>query len=267
MKKYYWMSKPDIETQKRLNKIVELLGNAIRTVRNITYKLYPKLHGKALDRKYNTTIKDTVKLRTSGKIKFDQIKEVRTHLTNPDGYKDIPDFIARQEIDDLSVYYHKTKRPAHIKPFEVWFEKETIMDIFEHECMVYDIPSLSIRGKPQWSTIKKASDRLTDEHHILYFGDDDKIGHQIFETIRDYVHYLGCECTFYWCGITEGQEQKYGLPKNVRLDGLDDEPLSEIIKDAILKYIDSDKLKKIREQQQKDKEWLKGYKLKIVKNK
>lgn len=71
--------------------------------------------------------------------------------------------------------------------------------------------------------------------------------------------------TFHWCGLTEEQEQKYGLPKNARLDGLDDEDLHEIIRESVLKYIDSDKLKHIREQQEKDKKELKDYKLKIVK--
>lgn len=266
MKKYYWMSRPDEDTEKRLDKIIKLLGDGIRSVRNITYKLYPNLHGKALDRKYNTTIKDTVKLRTSKRIKFEQIKEVRTRLSNPEGYQNMQDFIDRQEIErDLGLYYSRSKRPSHVKPFEVWYEKETVLEDFEGICLVYDVPSLTIRGKPQWSTIKKASDRLTDKHDVLYFGDNDKIGHQIFNTVEDYVHYLGCECSFLWCGVTEEQEQKYGLPKNARLDGLDDVDLHEIIKEAILKYIDSDKLKRIRDQQDKEKEELKDYKLKIVK--
>ena len=266
MKKYYWMAKADETTEKRLKTIIKLLGDGIRTVRNIAYKLYPKLHGKALDRKYNTTIKDLVKLRTSGRIKFEQIKEVRTHLSNPEGYKDIQDFIDRYEIENnLYLYYSKTKRPSHIEPIEVWYEKETVTEDVEGVCMVYDVPSLTIRGKPQWSTIKKASDRLTKDHKILYFGDNDKIGRQIFETVKDYVHYLGCECSFLWCGVTGEQEQKYGLPENARLDGLDDVDLHEIIKEAVLKYIDSDKLKQIREQQDKEKEELKDYKLKILK--
>lgn len=267
MKKYYWQAKPDDATEKRLNRIVEIIGVGIRTVRNIAYKLYPKLHGKAMDRKYNTTIKDLVKLRTSGRIQFEQIKEVRTHLSDPEGYKDKQDFIDRHEMEeDLYLCYSRTKRPSHIKPIEVWYEKETVTEDVEGVCKAYDVPSLTIRGKPQWSTIKKAADRLTDKHTVLYFGDNDKIGKQIFETIQDYVHFLGCECSFLWCGITEEQEQKYDyLPGNARLDGLEDPDLHEIIKEAILKYIDGDKLKQIREQERKEKEEFKAYKLKIVK--
>jgi len=266
MKKYYWMAKSDDATEKRLCKIIDILGNGVRTVRNIAYKLYPNLHGKALDRKYNTTIKDLVKLRTSRRVKFEQIKEVRTHLSNPEGYEDKQDFIDRYEIEDLDMYYSRNKRPSHIKPIEVWYEKETVADDFESVCSVYDIPSLTIRGKPQWSTIKKASDRLTEEHIILYFGDNDIIGRQIFETVEDYVHYLGCECSFLWCGVTEEQEQKYDyLPKDARLDGLEDVDLHKIIKETVLEYIDSDKLEHIKEQQEKEKEELKDYKLKIVK--
>ena len=89
MKKYYWMAKPDPKTQLRLSKIIEILGNGIRTVRNITYKLYPNLHGKALENAYTNTIRDTVKLRTSGLIGFHQIKEVRTSVRDLEGYQDI----------------------------------------------------------------------------------------------------------------------------------------------------------------------------------
>ena len=152
------------------------------------------------------------------------------------------------------------------RQIEVWYEKETITEDVEGICSVYDVPSLTVRGKPQWSTIKKASDRLTKEHIVLYFGDNDKIGKQIFDTIQDYVHYLGCECSFLWCGVTEAQEKKYKyLPKNARLDGLEDPDLHEIIENAILKYIDVDKLHNILNQQDKEKEYLKNYKLKIVK--
>jgi len=189
------MAKSDPNTQQRLNKIVEILGSGVRTVRNITYKLYPKLHGKALDRKYNTTIKDTVKLRTSGKIQFRQIKEVRTSVRDIKGYDNVDIFIKNKAIDDLSQYYSLNRRPAHIKPIETWFEKETIADDFEDVCGNYDIPTLAVRGKAQWSSLKKAADRLTNDHIVLYFGDNDKVGQQIYETIKDYIKFLGCECS------------------------------------------------------------------------
>jgi len=205
-------------------------------------------------------------LRTGGIIAFEQIREVRTHLTNPEGYKDVEDFIERQEIEkDIADYYSKTRRPAHTQPIEIWFEKETIAEDFESVCSEYDIPTLPIRGKPQWSTIKKAADRLTDKHKILYFGDNDKIGRQIYRTIMDYVFYLRCNCSFEWCGLTDVQETKYGLPGNARLDGLDAKDLEEMVRKEVLKYIDKDKLKEIETQEDKDKEELKEYKLKIIK--
>ena len=255
----------DVRTQKRLNKIKNILGNDSKTVRNILYKLYPNLHGKSLDRKYNTTIKDTVRLRTSGQIKYHQIKEVRTSVRNSKGYQSIDDFVKKMTKTNLGSYYFLNRRPSHIKPIECWFEKETIIDEFEYVCSKYDIPTLPVRGKPQWSTLYNASERLTNDHVILYFGDNDKTGKQIFGTIVDYLHFLKCECTFRWCAITDAQEKKYGLPHNARLDGLDDKELHEVIKTEILKYINSDKLKNIELQEKKDKLTLNDYVLKLVK--
>jgi hypothetical protein len=256
-------------TWMRMQTIITIVGNTTRTVRNIAYKLYPKLHGKSLDNAYNMTIKDLVRLRMNHILDMDLIKEVRTTVNDVEGYRDVEDFLRYREVDALDLRYKRSRRPAHKHPMEVWFEKETVIDIFEEVCNEYDIPTLPVRGKPQVSTIAKGAVRLTPDHHILYFGDNDKIGREdIFGTCRDYVTYLNPDIpasAFHWCGVTNDQEKRFGLPKNARLDGLDTDDLVTIIKEAIEPYIDRTKLKNIVEQEKKDKEYLKGFKLVLVK--
>jgi len=265
MKKYYWMENPTPKTTERHNKIIQILGDGVRTVRNITYKLYPNLHGRALDNAYNTTTKDTVKLRTSGKIRYEQIKETRAHAKNKRGYHNIDELKKDYQQKELRNWYSRNKRPSHKQPIEVWFEKETIIDDVEEICDQYDIPTLTIRGQPQWSSLKKASDRITDDTIILYFGDNDKIGREIYETIQDYMSHLGTESSFRWCGITTEQEEEYELPPESRIDGLDTEDLQTIIEETILEYIDEDKYKEILDQEEKDRAELDKYQIKIVK--
>ena len=271
-REFYW--KPTKKgfnktTWKRMQKIITIVGNTTRTVRNIAYKLYPKLHGKALDNAYNMTIKDLVRLRMNRLLDMNLIKEMRTTVNDTEGYRDVEDFLRRQERDRLEDYYKRSRRPAHKYPIEVWFEKETVIDVFEEVCNEFDIPTLPVRGKPQVATMAKAAVRLTPEHHILYFGDNDKIGREdIFGTCRDYVTYLNPSIpasSFHWCGVTDSQEKRFGLPKNARLDGLDTDDLKIIIKEVIASYIDRVKLEDIEEQERKDREYLKGFKLVLVK--
>jgi hypothetical protein len=265
MKKYYWMGIPTPSTLERHNKIIQILGDGIKTVRNITYKMYPHLKGTLLDNAYKTTIKDLVRLRVTGQIRFNQIKEVRTKLNNTRGYHDVKEFKNTKESQNPSDLYKRNRRPAHTQTIEVWFEKETVIDDFETVCGEYDIPTLTTRGDPQWSTIKKASDRLTEDHLILYFGDNDKRGRQIYQEIQDFIEYLSMERWFQWCGLTYEQEERFGLPPNSRIDGLNTNDLRTIIKETILLYIDKDILADIEKQEEKDKEYLDNYEIKLIK--
>lgn len=264
----YWMRKPKPKVVERMNKIKEILGNAERTVRNIAYKLYPELHGKLLDQKYNTTIKDIVRMRTSGMISFEQIRESRTKLVDPNGYENVDDFIDRYSTEDCSTLYFRSKRPSHLHPFEIWYEKDTLTPEFKSECNKYDVPNLCIRGQAQWSTEHKAFKRLTKDHVILYWGDNDEKGKEILEVVKRDLRFLGCKVkdeNFLWVGVTPEQEKRFGLPENARLDGFDLDDLETLIEEVIREHINLDKYDEILKQEEKDEKYLKGYRLKVEK--
>jgi hypothetical protein len=264
----YWMRKPKPKVVERMNKIKEILGNAERTVRNIAYKLYPKLYGKLLDQKYNTTIKDTVRMRTSEMIPFEQIRESRTKLVDPKGYENVDDFIEHHSIEDCSILYSRNKRPSHKYLFENWYEKETLKPEYERICNKYDIPNLCIRGQAQWSTENKAFKRLTEDHVILYWGDNDEKGKEILEVVKRDLRFLGCKVkdeNFLWVGVTPEHEKRFKLPENSKLDGFDLDDLETLIEEVIREHIDVDVYEEILRQEEKDKEYLKGFRLKVEK--
>lgn len=260
----YWMRKPKKDVIKRIEKIKEIIGEGVRTVRNITYKLYPNLHGKELDIKYNLTIKDTVRARTSRVIGFEQIRETRTRLHDYQGYQNVDDFIDSYMIDNLEDYYKRNKRPIHLKHFEVWFEKATVEPEFQSVCYKYDIPCVCVRGQAQWSTLNKGSKR--DIPMILYFGDNDDKGYEILNVIkRDMKLVWNQEIKFVWCGITSEQEKKYKLPENSRIDVLELDDLKELVEDVIKQHIDMNMYQKILSQEERDKEHLRKFKAIVVK--
>lgn len=265
MVKPHWMRKPGPDVKERFRLILDLLKKkSPRTVRNISYSLYPDLEGGELDNKYNLTIKDTVRMRMWELIPFDAIKESRTHVHEINNSDTIDDFIDYLESIDLSNLYHKNKKPCFKVPIEVWFEKDTVSDVFQEVCDKYTIPMLCVRGKSQVSSIRKGFERfksylrLRNGGHVLFFGDNDKSGKENYEDIRYKFKFWKSECSFHWCGVTDEQIEKYGIP-GYRLDGFNDEDLAEILEECILKYVDKDKFNELTEQENQEKELLKNY--------
>lgn len=260
--KPYWMREPKPKVMIRLQRIKEIIGNTERTVRNICYKLYPKLHGKALDRKYNTTIKDIVRARIRRIIDWDNIRESRVELHNGHGWENADRYV-KFKTTDIWKYYSRNKRPSHRRYFECWFEKDTVMKEFRKICNKYDVPFMAIRGQLTWTMKRKSAiERLNDDDLILYFGDNDDKGKEIRDVIKRDLKYLGCNAEMRWVAITEEQEKKYSLPKNARIDGLDLKDLEELIEREVKKLIDIKKFNEIVEQEERDVEKLK--KLKII---
>jgi len=267
-KKPYWKAKPTKKVRERLEKIRLFVANKARTVRGITYLLYPKLHGKALDLKYKLTSKDTVRARTSEIIPWESIKESRGHSSSPDGYADTDNFRQSIEATNLSEEYRRSKRPSHKRPVLVWFEKDTIVDEFEEICERYDIPFACSSGQGNWTMNRRmAFDELTDDSIVLYFGDNDENekGIEIMNVIERAVNHFGCHPEFKWIMVTKEIERKYDLPKNSKIDFLEMKDLKKEIEMAILKYIDSAKLRRIIKREKKERKYLEDYRLAVVK--
>lgn len=248
----------------RLNKIIQLINNKPKTVRNISYKLYPDLEGKELDKKYNLTIKDTVILRMSNLLPFRLIKESRSCVYEIRNVDSINDMIEYFESIDLSKCYVLNRKSSFKSYIEVWFEKDTVFDIFKEVCDSYTIPMLCVRGKSQLSSIYKGFKRFEGKKgDILFFGDLDKSGIQNFNDIRLKFRYWKSECSFHWCGVTREQLETFNV-RGHRLDGFDSDDLRKIIDSCIQNYFDYSKMKKLDEQEEQDKKELKNYQIKII---
>lgn len=260
----YWTKPPSKKVRERLEKIADLLSGTVRTVRNIAYALYPDLHGKELDNAYNVTVKDVVRARIMGLVDWDSIRESRCTFKNLQGYSSVDSFWKAQELDALWEKYCLDRRPAHIHNFLVWFEKETVIKEIGDTCTDYDVPWVCGRGQATWSIKKTLADFMDGSWTVLYMGDNDEKGLEIYEVIRRDLRFLGCRCEVEWVAITDQQADIMGIPRDSRLDGMDLTQLENLTEKIILEHIDEDKLKEIEEQEAKDIEYLKAFKLKIV---
>ncbi len=248
----YWMKTPSGRVRGRLAQIASLVEGQVRTVRNITYRLYPDAKGKILERAYNTTIKDVVRGRVLGLVPWDRIREERVERHSPNGWATSQAYLDHLLDPDQWKYYAKSKRAAHRVPIEVWFEKATVEPEFRKVCNRYDVPFMSTRGQLTWSA-KKASERLREKTVILYFGDNDETGDEIAAVIRREFRYLGVPATLEWAGVTPEQEGRFHLPPGARLDGFDLEDLETVIEEELAPYIDLDRFREIVAEEERER--------------
>lgn len=260
--KPYWMGIPGKKVLERIEKMRAWTKNEVRTVRNLCYKLYPGLEGKLLDRAYNTTIKAVVRGRIANLIPWNKIRESRVELHNGVGWQNTDEFV-KSRTENIWEYYSRDKTPSHTCYVECWFEKDTVSREFTTVCGKYDVPYMAARGQLTWTAKKVASERLVNGNVILYFGDNDDGGKEIFEVIKRDLKYLGCGVELVWVAITEKQEREYGLPPRAKLDGFELTDLREIIEGEIQKYINLAVFQKILKQEKQDIEFLKRLVIKV----
>ena len=256
----YWAATPRQPTLDRLDRLASIVtehGEPM-TVRAITYKLYPDAHGQDLTNAYTRTVKDAVRARVLGLIPWDSIKEGRVQSGGQSkGHGDPSVYLDRRlDADRMAAGYHVDRTEAHRVPIEVWFEKATVVDDFADVCQPLDARYVCTRGQPPWTTKRQASQRLPDDARILYFGDNDEKGREIAAVIDRDLRYLAAEAdgdgdapTVEWCGVTEEQEARFGLPAGARLDGLDPGDLRSIIEESVGRYIDQDALDNLAERE------------------
>lgn len=253
----YWMKRPAGRTFQRLEKIRDIIDDeGTCTVRRVLYRLYPSLHGAALDKKYNTTIKDVVRARILGMVPWGAIRESRVEYHGGTGWNDVDDFVNfKTDLGFLASTYCRDRTPCQLRPIVVLFEKNTVVQEFNRVCNDYDIPWMSTRGQLTWTEKNKsATQRFDDETLILYFGDNDEKGREIMDVIERDLNYRGCRAEIKWVAVTEEQEEEYGLPSEARIDGFKLSDLEALIRKIILEYIDDYVYKDILDQEKEDKE-------------
>ena len=107
---------------------------------------------------------------------------------------------------------------------------------------------------------------------ILYFGDYDEKGNKIFEgAMKDVEAWCGFDFEYFWCGLTEGQAERYRLPENPEKPGqyqweaLTDEQAKEIIHVAMDAFVDQKLIETKREESERvTKEWRKKIRVAIT---
>jgi len=223
--------------------------------------------------------------RLAGMIDWDAIvdrtRELRTlsHWTDP---SEIVSACAEQF--NIDRWNGQKYRP------EVWIEKDALVGVFQRVCQELDVPLFSCRGYTSQSEMWVAAQRLLKYKRnkigpvgdrqtpvIFHFGDHDPSGKDMSRDIVDRLQlFTGMNLQFERLALNMDQVEQYGPPPNPakitdsranayiaefggeswELDALEPSVLAELVRVAIGKVTDADRMDEATEEQAKHRETL-----------
>jgi hypothetical protein len=146
---------------------------------------------------------------------------------------------------------------------ELWFEAAAMRAQFEHYTDY--IPLRPFKGDPSLDFKWKIAQHLNSVQVwfpgkpviVLYFGDYDPKGLQIpLSAVEDIKQWSRIDFRFQRCGLNKGDAVRYNLPDNPEKPGtyqweaLDDVQASTVIQSSVGKWIDTDALAQVEEQEE-----------------
>jgi hypothetical protein len=236
---YRDVQNPSQVRRQRLDNIKGILSSGAKTIRRIFYML-------GSGASYNSIIKDCVWLRLQGELDWSSIVEEGRHLLGTQSFENLAEFLG-----NVPGTYKLSKKEAFTQPIEVWLEKATLQQTFYQVTDKYDIGLLVTRGEISWTALYNASLRLGGDELILYFGDNDSYGHNIYNGIQEHLGQLGCTPSFQRIAMTDEQEAKY-CPGERHLDGMPVDELKQVLEATIRQYLDADKFNRLCEKEAED---------------
>jgi hypothetical protein len=256
---------------KILPEIVEIV-NGLKdywglTLRQIYYQLVSRELIENKQTEYKSLSRLLVKAREDGLLDWQAMEDrTRAHYGTSNLFCSAAHYI-QHDIDVFadSRYYMRDLQQGQPRYIEIWIEKDALSSIFKKVADRYSIPLTVCKGYPSRTFLNNFKTRANgklENSLILYFGDLDPSGLNIFDTTREYFlkSLDGFDMTR--IALTEQQVHDYNLPHSpeaikskdsrtkayvkkygmyaVELDALQPDALANIVNTAILSSIDID---------------------------
>jgi len=166
---------------------------------------------------------------------------------------------------------------------ELWVEKDAISGVLSPIADEYHVTLMVNRGYSSQSAMHEAALRFRTEERreaghvkqlkLLYLGDHDPSGEDMVRDIQERLLMFGANVVVEKIALTMDQVEEYNPPPNPakltdtrsnayiekhgdeswEVDALPPDVLHQLIEDAILGYLDLEKMDKIKEQEEEDK--------------
>jgi len=180
-----------LNQSERINQVVdELREYWPLTLRQVYYRLVAANVISNTRSKYNDLSKVIKQMRLDGMLSWVAIEDRTRRITDKRGLSDESEFI-EQEIDWFLDGYNRCLVQGQEKYVELWVEKDALSKIFEDVAYPYCIRAVICKGYQSVSFTKNYMDRAIkamrqgQQPVILYFGDFDPSGVQMFEATQE----------------------------------------------------------------------------------
>lgn len=256
------------------------------TLRQIYYQLVSKHLIQNKIGQYKRLSRILVQARHDSEIEWDSIEDRTREATGGDKNYSSPETVfeeAKEYLKECWEYYSLPFWKDQPKYVEIWFEKQALSGIFDEATDGYHVVQLACKGYSSHTMGYELKKRLSrsqvqgKEIHIVYFGDHDPSGVDIYRFIQDMCERFGLDIKFHRAGITTEQIEKYNIPPMmakttdsrydgfvaehgtdvVELDALDPNVLIKIVREEIEKRLDHDIREKVMEEEEENQDKIK----------
>jgi hypothetical protein len=181
------------------------------TVRQVYYRFVGEQLIENSLKSYKKIASILAKAREEGLIPFSRITDRTRQAIKPSSWNGIEDF-----LETVKTAYRRNLNEQQSNRIEVWVEKDALAGVFEPITERYDVYLCVGRGYPSHSALYEASKRLSGnekENHILYFGDFDPSGEDIYRDVQNrMLELFGIRANFRKVSLTFEDIQQYNLP-------------------------------------------------------
>jgi len=234
--------------------------------------------------------------RIDGHVGWNDIADRVRTLHSWDGWPTKDDFIEYEVEGFLEEYRRHLIQDQDYYP-EVWIEKDALSEIFSRTTRRFCVSTIVCRGFSSVTLLNEFRERIGWKNGMpvmLYFGDFDPSGMSMLEamkkTLEDEIQVDGV--IYDRIALNPDQVNKYNLPDNpnaikktdtrttefvrrygrhaVELDALPPDILEDLIREAIIKYLDMDRFSrqvKIHKRELRELSKTKGKVLNVLRSK
>lgn len=262
------------KTQRIIDQAVEILTDFHpMTVRQVYYQLVSRQVVENNRSRYQAVSDALVDARLEGIVPWDWIEDRLRRPRQLPMWPNVSDF-----LDSMMWRYNRDIWQEQPRQVECWCEKDALSGIFSDVVGEYGVMLNVGRGYDGWSSIHNAAERYgTGENvTVLYFGDFDPSGEDMFRSLQERLGRLGSKPTMYKVALSQDDVQRYQLPPNftkttdtrragfvalygdqsVELDALPATVLRSRIVEEIEKHMDLAALKRVQAQEEQERSML-----------
>lgn len=244
-----------------------------QTVRQVFYagtvrNLFPKLESS-----YNLVCRELKRLRLEGRLPFYYLADNTRWVRQASTYGDISELLS-----DTARLYRRDLWREMSERVEIWIEKDALAGVVFEVTNEFAAPLYVVRGYSSLSYLHSAAETISLERkptHIYYYGDLDPSGVDIPIKIEHYLREFAPDAEIYFHRAAVNVEQigvlklptrptkktdsraKNFQGESVELDAIPSKVLRQMVRTAIERHVDLERIQQLQQIEQSEREWLK----------